>query len=233
MIAFQAASAATSSASASSTTITWPGLPSGQLLIAVFGFEGVASGSGPYVNNTPQSGWEQQLFQAPSATGCGLEVWNTQSWSSGPTTTFNFNGSPAFVAQGLVYTGQFTGAGDVIRASTSQSVSGNNGQSPGIFAFANELVIVLISQQITAAGFVAPTGFTKRVDSARGATAGNVEIAVADQVAAVQGSEGPFTWTATASPANSKGAAATLCVRAAGSTPGTTQPFISMRYPLT
>lgn len=233
-IAFQAASAAQSSPSASSTTITWPGAPPGQLLLAVFGFEGVAGGSGPYVASSSQAGWERAFFQAPSGSGCGLEVWNVQFWSSGPTTTFNFVSALPYVAQGLVYTGQFTGAGDVIRASSSQAWTGNNPQAPAIFAFANEMLIAVAAEQMAGGGFGTPTltGWTQRLDSARGGVSGNVEITAAESLQGFAGTVGPVPWAANAASPGDLGATGIFAIRGASALPTSSSPLIIGSYPV-
>lgn len=229
-VAFQAASSAVSSAGASSATITWPGSPSGQLLIAVFGFE-VGAGTGPWVSNSGLSaGWQRCFYQPPSATGSGLEVWNVQEWNTGPTTTFNFASSYPYVAQGLVYTGQYTGAGNVVRASASQTVTGNNPSAPTLYVYAQEMVVALAAEKLSSPGWASPSGYSERMDNARGGSFGNVEITAADKLAAVEGLTGALQFTATSAGGSDKGATATIAIRAAGSVVAATSPLILVEY---
>jgi hypothetical protein len=233
MIAFQAASAPQSSAGASSATITWPGSPSGQMLLAVFGFENVLAASGPWVDHSESGGWERAFYQPPSADGgCGLEVWNTQGWSSGPTTKFDFVASEAYVAEGAVYTGQYTGAGDVVRASVSRQVTGDDPAAPSAYVFASELVIVAAADLLATPGYGTPTpaGWTKRFDNARGGAFGNVEITIADKLAATEGNTGDIPWSAVTSPAGAHGATATLAIRAAAAVIASTSPLLVVEY---
>lgn len=228
-IAFQAASAAVSSGGASSATITWPGAPSNQLLIAVLGFE-VGTGTGPWVTSTPQPGWQRCFYQDPSATGCGLEVWNVQQWTSGPSTTFNFGTSRAYVARGLVYTGQYTGAGNVVRASVNQSVTGNSPSAPTIYAYQNEMVVALGAEQLSSPGWDPPSGYTERIDSARGGSFGNVEITAADKLAALEGFTGALPFTATSAGGSDKGATGTIAIRESAAVIAATSPMIHVEY---
>lgn len=233
-IALQGTSAAISSASASSGTITWPGSPSGQMLLAVFGFEGVAAGSGPWITGTPQGGWARTCYQAPSGSGNGIEIWNTNGWSSGPTTQFNFAAAMAYVAFGQTYTGQY-GQTNVIRASLTAQVTGNNPAAPGGFAFLNEMIIACSSTQLNSSGYTAaPTGMSGLATADRGGTHGNVEIATANEVVGVSASYGSFPFIATAASGGTLGATATLFVRAApgGGSGGaaSTSPMIVAEY---
>lgn len=233
-IAFQGASAAVSSSLASSSTITWPGSPSGQLLLAVFGLENVNVGSGPWVSGTPGFGGHARVFyQEPSANGGnGLEVWVANGWSTGAFTTYTFTGSYAYVGQGYTYTGQKTGSG-VVRAYASQAWTGNNPEAPAVYTFANEMLIVAAADQLQSPGYGTPTpsGWTKRDDQKRGGTYGNVEITAADKLTTVEGDTGAIPWSATASTGTTKGATATLAIRPAAALVEATSPLIAIEYP--
>lgn len=230
-IALQGTSTPVSSPGASSATITWPGSPGGQMLLAIFCFEGQAAGSGPYITSTVQSGWGRSCYQAPSATGNAIEVWNTQSWSSGPSTTFNFAGSVPFVGVGRVYTGQYTGAGNVIRAGVTAQVTGNNPAAPSVFAFANEMVIACASSQLGAGGYsAAPPGYSDLFDTIRGGVIGNVELGTADQLQGADVNTGSLVFTANAASGATRGTTATLVVRALGQTPVSTAPYVLLSF---
>lgn len=228
-IALQGTSAAVSSSGATSATITWPGSPSGQMLVGIFGFEAVTSG--PWITGTNQGGWARSCYQAPSASGNGLEVWNTNGWSSGATTQFNFTGTLAYVGIGRVYTGQYTGAGNVLRAGTTAQVTGNNPAAPSIYAYINEMVVVCAASQLNSSGYTAaPTGYADLSSAARGSAHGNVEIGTADQVATGEGNTGSLTFTATAAAGGTKGATATLVIRGGPAVVAATSPLISIEY---
>lgn len=237
-IAFQAVSAAITGVSGSSGVITWPGAPSNQQLIAVFGFESEAAGSGPYINDSGSSaGWRRIVSQAPSATGSGLEVWAGSPWTIGATTTFNFTGSYTYVGRGLVYTGEYFGvvndaAG--VRGGASAQVVGNNPAAPSIYAYVNEMLVACAADTLTAGyGNPTPTGWSAaRFDSARSG-AGTVEITAADFPVTVEGNSGTVPWTATASPGGAAGGTAILAIRPLASAPSSTSPLISVTYSLT
>lgn len=242
-VLFQAASAPVSSASASSGTIVWPGTPSGQMLIAVFGFENVLASSGPWVidkdGSPPGSatGWLRSFYRPPSADGgCGLEVWNSYDWSSGiGGSTFHFDASRPFVAQGLVYTGQyFDGTTDPFRAFLSQPWTGDNPKTPSIYAFGNELLLAVAAEQMASPGFGTPTpaGWVQRFDSKRSAF-GNVEITAADLTVSGEGASGIIPWAASAAGPANKGATAVVAVRPAAAVPTSTSPLIAVTFPTT
>lgn len=221
-----------------SQALFWPGLPAGQLLIAFFAFEGVAAGSGPYINDTGSSaGWYRVCYQAPAANGgTGLEIWGSfPGWSSGPGTTFNFTGTFTFVAQGAVYTGQLNdNTTSPIRASTTAQVTGNNPQAPAIFALVNELVIAIGAEAMSNPGFGTPTspsGFTQRWDSNR-AGFGTAEQTIADKIAASSASVGPIVWTANGATGASPGATATLAIQPAAAPVGSGAPLIEITFPV-
>lgn len=224
-----------SSGAGAGATVVFPGSTARQLLVMVLGIEGAAAGSGPYVSFDPGhvfggitagSGWQRVLTQPPSAAGNGLEVW-AAVWTSGPgTVPFWFGGTNhAYVAQGLVYTGQLDPGGDplavsqgIVRASTKQPWTGDNPECPSIHAFVGEHVIAVAADQLLTPGFGAPTpaGWSSRFDSARGSAYGNVEITAADKPAAVSGDTGAIPFAASAAASGTKGATATIAVRADG-----------------
>lgn len=239
-IAFQGISSAISSGSASSGTITWPGSPSNQLLLGIFGFENVNANSGPWISDTDgATGFARLFYQNPSANGgCGLEVWLAKFWSVGASTPFNFFTTRAFVAIGATYSGQYTTVDgsiiDVVRATTQQTWTGNNPQGPDVYALVNEMVITVGAIQLQSPGYgSAPAGWTKRADAARGGTFGNVEIVIGDQLIALEGDTGAIVWTANAASGSSKGAMATFAVRPAATPPVSTSPYILAEYPAT
>lgn len=237
-LAFQAISAVVSG-TGTTDSITWPGAPGGQQLIAVFAFEGVAAGSGPYISSAPFTGstWFRIVSQAPSATGVGLEVWaGFPGWSSGVLTPFAFTGTYTYIGRGIVYTGQnVTGVSSSIRSAVSAQVVGNNPQAPTIFAFANEMVVAIAAEQMSNPGFgtpTSPTGFTQRYDSNR-AGFGTVEQTVADELAIVNANVGPIGWTANGQTGASPGASATLAIQPAGAAAGSGNPLIEVTFPVT
>jgi len=253
-ISFVGAAAAISGASQPySDAITWPDATQTDLVLAVFGFEGVAGGSGPYIDYDPSgvhgtiegNGWVRLLYQAPSASGNALEVWAAFR-GTGTSTSFLFTGSYSYVARGLQYRGEYNPGGGsyvdfvngngTVRAYSTAQVTGNNPAAPSVYAFANEMVIALGSDQLQSPGFgtpTSPTGFTNEVDSARGGSFGNVEITAADKLATIEGLTGSITWTATASTGTTKGTTATLVVRPASgssSPPTTTAPLLNLEW---
>src|SRR5262245_61230786 len=171
------------------------------MLVAVFAFEGVGSGTGPWVTTTggvalPAQGWQTAFFQAPSASGVGIQVINTLTWSSSQTTSFGFDTTRTFVGRGLVYTGQFfDGTTTPIRTTSSQQWTGNQPQTPTVTAFTDELLLAVAGQTLAAPGFGTPNpvGSTQRFDSFRTAY-GDAELTAADYQVAAGGTLGPFTW---------------------------------------
>lgn len=227
-VAYQASSSAVSG-TATSTTITWPGSPSGQLLIAAFAFE-VGSGTGPWVSSAASGGWSRCFYQAPSAAGCGLEVWNTQGWSSGASTMFNFGASYPYVATGIVYTGQYTGAGNVVRASLSDAVTGNDPDAPSLYVYEGEMVVAFAAEKLSSPGWVSPAGYSERLDNSRGGGFGNAELTAADKLAAIEGLTGSLGFTATSAGGTDKGATATIAIRAAAQIVAATSPMIAIEF---
>ena len=249
-IAFASATSAISSASAGfSGDLTWTGSPSSQLLLAVFGFENVNASSGPWIMLDPThthvgsgSGWARVCYQPPSADGGnGLEIW-AAIWTSGPSTSFLFDATYAYVGRGLVYTGEYNPgaaledvtASPVIRAAVTAQVTGDNPAAPSVFAFVGEMLVVCGSDQLQSPGFGTPTpaGYTSRIDSERGGSFGNVEITAADHTVTTEGDTGSIPWTATASTGTTKGATATLAIRPAAAVIANTSPYLNLEWPV-
>lgn len=226
---FQAASAAkVTGAGVSSTSITWPGSPNYQLLIAVFGFEGVNTTDGPWITGTPFStGWKRATFQPPSVNGgSGLEIWIGSPWTSGALTNFSFTGNLTFVGRGLVYSGEYyavSGDNAALRSAQTAQVVGNNPASPNSFAYQGDMALAVAADSLQAGGYGNPTtaGWgTARFDDARGA-AGTVEITASDQLnLSANGFTGSALWGATATNPGTAGATAVLVfIPLSGTTP--------------
>ncbi len=243
MIAFNAVTSA-QAGTASTTQLTWVGSPNGGILLALFGFEGVAPGSGPWIDENGHDldvsgaghGWKRLFYQAPSNTGCGLEMWGTCDWSSGADTDFPFLASYSYVARGAQYTGQLSDTsghvtGGTYRAVTSSQWTGNNPEAPSVYAFENELVIAVSALEMSSPGFGTPTpsGWSQRLDSARSGF-GTVEITLADTLMEVEGATGQIPWSASAETGSSKGGTATLAVRPTAAVVAATSPLIAVEY---
>lgn len=249
-IFFQGSTNADSGVATTTGILTWPASPVNQLALAILGVEGVASGSGPWIDpnaghpyDSNATGWYRVLWRAPSATGNGLEVW--ASVHGAGTTQFAFLsgvGTLSYVIRGLLYGGTFVAAGHtdpssngMISGSTSAQVTGNNPAAPSVFAFQNELVVAVAADQLQAPGYGTPTppGWSApRFDSSRGGSFGNVEITGADTTVGVTGNTGTIPWAATAATGTTKGATATLALRPASQPPAATTPVLRFSYPL-
>lgn len=231
-LSFQAASAAVSG-NGTSGTITWPGSPNGQMLIAIFAFDGVGAGSSPYIDHTFNAGgWFRAFSQAPSGSGCGIEVWNTYGWTSATNTQFIFTGTYNFVGRGLVYTGQYNnGADSPVRATASQATTGDSPSTPTITAFAGEMLLAVAADTLSAPGFGTPSPAltTSRFDSTRSGL-GTGEVTAADFQVKASGINGPFVWPAITNPGGALGAAGVLAIRAA-TAPASTGPIVDAPMP--
>lgn len=207
----------------------------GALMVAVYAFDNVAVGSGPW--STPNNGqlstafigpstsWQQAAWVGPSAQGVGIEVWCAINGAVGAQTR-SLQLASAQTCQAVV--GAWSGAyapnnnisDGAVRAVATRQPTGNAPAAPSIFAFAGELVIAVCGDRMTAAKFGTPAGFTNRVDVALGG-AGTVEATEADEVAAVSALTGLIPFPNNAASAGQAGGSATLAVRPAGSvTPG-------------
>jgi hypothetical protein len=223
-----------------------PGLASGDFTIVALGFEGVAAGSGPWVDGTfvpsdhsivsNTTGWLRLLYQAPSATGVGLEVWAAIHGSGRTLEKFNLISSLAVVAAVAAYRGQAHSdvpppTASPVRVTATAQWTGDNPAAPSLSALAGELVVAVTALQVNTPGYTAPAGYTQRIDVARAGAHGNAEVAIADKVATTAGATGtiPFGATTTGSP---KGATATIAVQPSTAGIATVGPAISFSYPV-
>lgn len=208
-------------------------------------FEGVASGSGPYVDPSragidpfivgPASGWKLAATQAPSATGAGLEVWVAITNYFGPTmhSIWNFYAAQSAVAVSAAYRNAYgaTITDGALRATAKDQWTGANPECPSVFAYARELVIACGAEILQSPGFGTPTpsGWTKRTEAARSSSYSNVSAVIADKLVTTDGDTGaiPFSATVSGSP---KGATATLAVRPVDSVLAATSPLIHVEY---
>lgn len=248
-IFYQGATNFDSGVAAHTGILTWPASPTSQLALAILGVEGATAGSGPWIDpnathppyDNNGTGWYRVLFQAPSATGNGLEVW--ASVHGGGTTQFAFlaGATLTYAIQGLLYGGTYVAAPNtdpstngMISASASAQVTGDNPAAPSVFAFQNELVVACAADQLQAPGYGTPTpaGWTQRIDNTRGGGHGNVEITGADTTVGVTGTTGTIPWAATAATGTTKGSTATLALRPASQPPAATTPVMRFSYPL-
>ncbi len=201
---FGVGSAAPFAAATGATVNTPIGLQQGDLLVVVFGFEQVGSGSGPWVSGTPQAGWSRGMFQDPSATGSGLEVW-VANWDTGIFTNFNFNGTYDGIAREAAYR-----CGNALPPTFSdpqtQQQSGDNPAAPSTTTIHDgDEVLICAAYQLTAPGFGTVAPYAQAFDNTR-AGFGTVEITLHNAPQAIKGASGGATWTATASPAGHDGA---------------------------
>lgn len=220
---------------AGATELDWSGsFATGTLLVAVYAFQSVAPGSGPWsvpnvgqLANTfvgPATGWAQVGWQAPSATGVGIEVWCA---INGPPTVFTRKLAFAVSQQVQLslagYSGAYAPNGTIsdgaVRASATATVTGNNPAAPSITANGGELVVACGGDLMTGAGFGTPSGFTSRIDAAGGG-AGNVEATVADATVTVPGATGLIVFPEPAASTSTAGATATLAIVPTPATPG-------------
>lgn len=228
-----------------SATIEWVGDPNdpppGDALIAVFGFQDVPADSGPWIVDTPGSGgWQRLLFQSPSATGSGLEVLHSHAWSAGDDTEFAFDTTYSWIARGVQYTGQLA-TGALVRAHAEQAWTGDDPQTPELYAFPGEQVIAVAATYLDAfPGYTTPAPWNEQFDNDLGGVPfGDTEIVLADRPVTV---EGPIslTWEATADPSSAKGATGIFVLRPAvpgedegpGTPPFNTTPLLAIEYPV-
>lgn len=196
----------------------------GDLLVAVYAFEGVAAGSGPWIVPNvgqlasnfigPGEGWIQACWAAPSATGVGIEVW-VAIHGSGVNQTAQFSASQSVVTVAAAWSGEYNPTGSIkagaVRLATTAQVTGNQPAAPSINANSGELIVAVGGDQMGGSGFGAPSGLTSRVDATRSG-AGTVEAVIADRTATVAGDTGLITFPNNAAASSSKGATATLAV---------------------
>lgn len=216
----------------------------GDLFIVALGFEGRASGSGPWVQ--PWTGgdpsdvigegtdWKQILYQAPSATGCGLEVWAAVILGAGggAPVTAKFTGSYAAVGVSLGFSGIYGShiLDGTVRIGTSDQWTGDDPEAPSVYAYTGEMLVALATEQMSSPGFGDPTpaGWVSRVDKARANTFGNVEVTAASRPVNSEGATGAIPWNATSAGGADKGATATLAIRP--TPPASSTPLILVEY---
>lgn len=208
------------------------GIAAGNLIIALYAFENVAAGSGPWIipNNGqylstfigPAQGWQQVCWQSPSAAGVGIEVWAAVH-GSGTVQNAKFAASYAAVTVTAAWSGEYAPTGTIsdgaVRLATTAQVTGSQPAAPSVVANAGELIIACGGDLMTASKFGTPSGFTNRVDVLRSG-AGTVDAALADAIAATAAPTGPITFPNAASSGTTRGSTATLAIRPAPSAPG-------------
>lgn len=196
----------------------------GNLLVAVYAFENVAAGSGPWIIPNigqfssnfigPSTNWLQACWQAPGAAGVGIEVW-CAIHQSGTQQQANFVAAQNVVTVAAAWSGEYNPGGTVgagtIRLAPTQQVTGNQPPAPSVNANNGELVVACYGDLMGASGFGNPSGFTNRIDAARSG-AGTVEAAIADATAVAAGATGPITSPNNAASSSTRGATATLAV---------------------
>lgn len=239
-------SSSASTNGATSLSIPDPGVVIGDLWVIALGFEGRAAGSGPWVQPW-QSGdgtdvigehthWQQVLYQAPSATGCGLEVWAAIiiGVGSGPVTA-NFTASYAAAAASVGYSGIYGTDildGGTVRASAKDQWTGDDPECPSVYAYQRELLLAVSAIQLQTPGYGDPTpsGWDTKVDKARNNTYGNVETVIAAKPVTLEGSTGVIPFNANSAGGSDKGATATLAIRPADAVLAATSPLIHLEY---
>jgi len=206
------------------------GIATGNLIVAVYAFEGVGAVSGPWITpNTgslssnyigPATGWEQLAMESPSGSGVGVEVWGAVH-TSGTIQWAAFNASYSAVTVTAGYSGEYAPNNSIldgcVRGATVAQVTGNAPPAPSVFSVTNDLVIAIGADEMTAATFGSPTGYTSRVDVARSG-AGTAEAVIADAVSSVTGDTGLITFPNNAASGGTLGTTATLSIRPTGST---------------
>jgi hypothetical protein len=206
------------------------------LMIVVFGFDGVGAGSGPWIiPNTgsfaanyigPSTSWKRCCYQDPSASGTGIEVWAAISATVVGTSSAQLTGTLGWNTISAFYAGIYAPSNSIndgaVRAATTAQVSGDNPAAPSVYAFVDELVVACMGEVLTGAP-TAPPGYTLRTSHARIG-----EIAIADKLATAEGDTGLLPFSGTASPSGAKGATATLAIRP--DSPAATSPFIAVEF---
>lgn len=208
------------------------GISTGNLIIAVFGFENVAAGSGPWIVPNigqlssnyigPSQGWQQVCWQSPSGTGVGIEVWGAIH-GSGSNQFALFASTQSAVMASAAWSGELNAGNPIgnqtVRLEPTAQVTGNFPPAPSVTANSGELVIAIGGDLMTAATFGTPSGFTSRIDAVRGA-AGTVEAVIADATITSPGATGPITFPQNAAATTTLGSTATLAIRPAPTTAG-------------
>lgn len=243
-ITFRSALAPYSFDAANSHTFSLPvGVTAGDLLVFALAVEGQAAGSGPWIDTSgsvpgsgilgPGGSWKQACYQAPSASGAGLEVW-VAIYGSGSIVKVNLLSSLNAVGLLAAWSGVYAPTNSIndgsVRGAVSAQVSGDDPAAPSVYAFVDELLIAVGADTLASPGFGTPTpaGWASRTDGARDSTYGNVEAVLADKAVTVEGDTGTIPFAATASPSGAKGATATLAVRP--TPPAATSPLIAVEF---
>ena len=218
-------SASASGAGVTSLSCNRPaGAQTGHFLVAVYAFEGVAPGSGPWIipnngqfpGNTigPGEGWLQACWLSPSATGAGIEVWVAINGGVNPFVA-QCVAAQNVVAVAAAYSGEYNPTGTITgsppRVATTARVVGNDPAAPSVSVSTGELVLAVGADAMGAGGFGAPSGMTARVDVSRSG-AGTVEAVIADLTAVAPGVNGPFTFPQNAASSTTAGVTATLVI---------------------
>lgn len=210
------------------------------LIIAVIAFEGVTAGSGPWITpNTgqftadyigPSEGWKRCAWQAPSATGVGMEIWAAINGTLIGTSHAQLTSSLNWVTVQAYYSGIYEPTDSItdgaVRAAVSAQVTGDDPAAPSVYAYVDELIVVCAGDTLSG-GFSAPTGYTQRTDHARSG-AGTVEAAIADAPVTTEGDTGTIPFVGSASPSGAKGVTATLAIRPVP--PGSSSPLIAVEF---
>ena len=208
------------------------GIAVGNIIVAVYAFEGVASGSGPWIIPNsgqfsanyigPATSWQQVCWQTPGNTGTGLEVW-AAIHQSGTVQNAMFAVNQNAVTVTAAWSGEYNPSGSISgappRVATTAQVTGNQPAAPSVDANSGELIVACGADVMTAAKFGTPSGFTNRIDALRSG-AGTADAAIADRTATVAGSTGLITFPNNANSATTRGATATLLIVPAPSTAG-------------
>ena len=157
MIAFVNVSSPASFSAASEVDVDTTGLDTiPNFLPFVAAFEAVTAGpwitlnmgglSANYIG--PSEGLKQACYQAPSASGIGLEAWVAiEGVPGGSLRKAKFASNQTGVAVILAWSGAYETTGNIsdgaLRAATTAQVTGDAPAAPSIFAFQNELVITV------------------------------------------------------------------------------------------
>lgn len=246
-ISFVGVSTPVSVSAATSIDIVRPsGYAGGDLVVVALAFEGVGSGSGPYVDPSragidafvagPASGWKLACYQPPSATGAGLEVWVAITEAGAPTghSIWNFTGTYSAVGVSAAYRSVFgaTITDGAQRAATTDQWTGDDPECPAIFAYARELVVGCAAEVIQSPGFGTPTpsGWTTRTEAARSGSYSNVSAVIADKLATTDGATGAIPFSAASGSGSDKGATATLAIRPLDAEATATSPLVHVEY---
>lgn len=196
----------------------------GDFIAAVYAFENVAAGSGPWIVPNigqlasnfigPAEGWQQACWSAPGAAGVGIEVW-VAVHGTGANQTAQFATSQNVVTVAAAWGGEYnptgTMPGGAPRLAPTAQVTGNQPAAPSVLGNQGELVIACGADLMGASGFGSPSGFTNRVDATR-AGAGSVEAAIADATLGQAGDTGLITFPNNAASTTTRGTTATLVV---------------------